>query len=94
MTTTPHHQQRSTSPPPSDYETTSSSSSSSPTRPKLSPRDERAKIVAGLILNRHSSKKSCPLGGAALRACHGKRYVNTPLRVEFLYCDDGTTNDQ
>lgn len=69
----PQIPQRSTSPLPP---------TTSPSRPKLSPRDERARIVAGLILNRHTSKRGCPLGGAALRACHGKRYVNTPLRVE------------
>lgn len=72
-----NYPQRSASPPPP-----SSSDSNSLSRPKLSPRDERAKIVAGLILNRHSTKRSCPLGGAALRACHNRRYVNTPLRVE------------
>lgn len=47
-----------------------------------SPRTARAKLVAGLILARHSPRGSpCPWG--ALRsACGARRYVRTPLRVE------------
>ncbi|KIJ29157.1 hypothetical protein M422DRAFT_54327 [Sphaerobolus stellatus SS14] len=74
---------------PSPLSSTSSSSSSSTSPgnspPAVSPEDQRtqrAKMVAGMILNRHTPKP-CPMAGA-LRAAtgNGKRYVNTPLRLE------------